>query len=398
MNLNEMSTDQLKDRLEEIRSQGDQLEQEAGELTEERVENLEDMSDERNAIEAELEIRRQKAEEEQRARDEVAAGKGAKPIEKMNQEERKMEYNVNSTEYRNAFLKALKGVPQDTWTEEERAAYVATTGDNTHGASLLIPTTMLNNIWSLIEEQHSILGDITMYRTNTIMTIPVHSAITQGDAAAISENTAATDEINDWTTVTLNGVDYSKTVKISYAMAAMSIDALETYLTNEIATRLGAAMAKDTITGILTNYYSTNATFTAYNSALTFPTVAKAFGALKNPNGQAAVYANNKTLYTYLVGMVDTAGRPIYQRDANEGAQGSLIGYPVKVEDALSDDIILVGYPKNVVGNVVQDVMVETDRDISKHVIVYSGYARYESALAAPKSFAKITVTSASEG
>lgn len=398
MNLNEMSTDQLKDRLEEIRSQADQLEPEAGELTEERVKAAEELSNERSSIEAELEIRRQKAEEEQRARDDVASGKDGESVEKMNNmEERKM-YNTNSPEYRNAFLQTLKGVPQENWTEEERAAYVATTGDNTHGAALLLPTQMLNNIWSLIEEQHSILGDITMYRTNTIMTIPVHSSVSQGDAAAISENTAATDEINEWTTVTLHGVDYSKTVKITYAMAAMSIDALENYLTNEIAARLGAAMAKDTVTGILSNYYTTDATFTAYNSALTFPTVAKAFGALKNPNGQAAVYANNKTLYTYLVGMVDTAGRPIYQHDANEGAQGSLIGYPVKVEDALSDDIILVGYPKNVVGNVVQDVMVETDRDISKHVIIYSGYARYESALAAPKSFAKITVTSATEG
>ena len=67
----------------------------------------------------------------------------------------------------------------------------------------------------------------------------------------------------------------------------------------------------------------------------------------------------------------------------------------MKVDDGLDDDVLLVGYPKNVVGNVVQDIMVETDRDISKHVIIYSGYARYESKLIAPKSFAKISVTSA---
>ena len=67
----------------------------------------------------------------------------------------------------------------------------------------------------------------------------------------------------------------------------------------------------------------------------------------------------------------------------------------MKVEDGLTDDVLLIGYPKNVVGNVVQDVMIETDRDISNHVIIYSGYARYESKLVAPKSFAKITVTSA---
>ena len=341
-----------------------------------------------------------KADAEQRAAlaAKVAGGAGEtvrelRGLEDMKMSEEKKSYTVDSPEYRKAFLEHLRGA---ALPEEMRAAYVGTTGDttpNNHGMGLLVPTTMLNRIWDLVAEQHTILGDITMYRTNTYLTIPLHTAIAQGDAAAISENTAATDEINNFTTVTLHGVDYAKTVKISYAMAQMSIDALETYLTNEIAARLGAAMAKDTITGILTDYYTTDATFTAYSSTVKFADIAKAFGALKNPNGGAVVYATNKTIYNYLVGMVDSAGRPIFQHDANEGAQGRLIGYPVKVEDALSDDVILVGYPKNVVGNVVQDVMVETARDIEKHVIVYSGYARYESKLIAPKSFAKIAVT-----
>ena len=205
-----------------------------------------------------------KADAEQRAAlaAKVAGGAGETVRELRELEDTKMEekksYTVDSPEYRKAFLEHLRGA---ALPEEMRAAYVGTTGDTTpgnHGMGLLVPTTMLNRIWDLVAEQHTILGDITMYRTNTYLTIPLHTAIAQGDAAAISENTAATDEINNFTTVTLHGVDYAKTVKISYAMAQMSIDALETYLTNEIAVRLGAAMAKDTITGIPKDMDGTN--------------------------------------------------------------------------------------------------------------------------------------------
>ena len=357
------------------------------------TEDLESRMAEIQAIDAEVEARKAAAAEEARKAEEAALMTGKTIIE----EERKMDYNISSPEYRSAFLKTLRG---EELNAEERAAYVANTGDTTpdnHGAGLLVPTEMLNNIWSLIEEQHAILGDITMYRTNTYLSIPVHTGIAQGDATAVSENAANEDEINNFITVTLHGVDYSKTVKITYAMAKMSIDALEGYLTNEIAARLGAAMARDTIAGILSDYYTTDNTVVALNDTVTYGDIANAFAALKNANGSAVVYGTNKTIYTRLATLEDTEGHLIFQPDANAGIQGRLLGAPVKVEDGLADDVLLVGYPKNVVGNVVQDVMIETDRDISKHVIIYSGYARYESKLIAPKSFAKISVTSATQ-
>jgi len=386
MNLSEMNGEQLEARLNELMAETCEEKRDALSTDE-----LEARVNEMEAVKAEIEARKAAAAEEARKAEEMAE----KPGEKIFEEDRKMNYDVSSPEYRSAFLKTMKGMELNA---EEREAYVATTGDttaNNHGAGLLVPTEMLNNIWSLIEEQHAILGDITLYRTNTYLSIPVHTAIAQGDATAVSENAANDDEINNFMTVTLHGRDYSKTVKISYAMAQMSIDALETYLTNEIAARLGAAMARDTITGILTDYHTTDNTVVALNNTLTYGDVAKAFGALKNKNGGAVVYGTNKTIYTRLATLEDTEGHLIFQPDANAGVEGRLLGAPVKVDDGLADDVLLIGYPKNVVGNVVQDVMVENDRDISKHVIIYSGYARYESKLIAPKSFAKISVTSA---
>ena len=173
----------------------------------------------------------------------------------------------------------------------------------------------------------------------------------------------------------------------------MSIDGFEQFIVNEIADRLGAALAADVITQIGTDYYSTgNDLDVATSGEVVWSDIAGAFAVLKNASN-VTVYASQATIYKYIVGMVDTTGRPIFQSTANEGVRGYLLGAPVKVEDAISDDLIWIGDPKQVVGNMVQDIMVESDKDIKKHVNIFSGYARFQCALLAPKAFAKLDVT-----
>ena len=121
--------------------------------------------------------------------------------------------------------------------------------------------------------------------------------------------------------------------------------------------------------------------------------IAGAMATLKNALGGAVVYGSRATIYNFLVGMVDTTGRPLYQPNAQAGAEGTLIGCPVKVEDGITGNVLLIGYPKQVVGNMIQDIMVESDRNIKKHVITYAGYARFECKLIAPAAFAKLTVS-----
>lgn len=299
---------------------------------------------------------------------------------------------IDSKEYRTGFLKTMLGL--DLSREERNAvAYVATTGDTTHGAAYVLPRNMLNQIWDLIDEQHAILGDIDLYRTGTILEIAKRTAISQGDATTVNENAANDDEINEYTKVTLTGKDFSKHVDISYAMAKMSIEAFESFLVSEIADRIGAALATDVITQINSDYDSTNnAIQTATALTCKYTDIAAALAVLKNAKGQCTVYASHATIYNYLVGMVDTTGRPIYQPNAQAGAEGTLIGCPVKVEDGISGNAFWIGYPKQIVGNMIQDVMVESDRNIKKHVITYAGYARFECKLMAPKAFAKLTV------
>ena len=69
-----------------------------------------------------------------------------------------------------------------------------------------------------------------------------------------------------------------------------------------------------------------------------------------------------------------------------------MIGAIIKLEDAVADGKILVGDPGRVLCNVVQDILLESDRDIKTHTIIHSGYARAESALMDDKSFASLVL------
>lgn len=299
--------------------------------------------------------------------------------------EEKRDYDASSKEYRNAFLKNLIG---EEMSREERAAFVHTTANTGN----VLPTTMLNQIWDLVSKQHSIMGDITIYRTGTILEVVKHTAIAQGAAKTVAENAANDDEQNTFVKVTLSGKDFSKHVDISYAMQRMSIDAFEQYLVNEISASMGDAMAADVISQIGTDMTSGNKVDSAAASTLTFKEIATLFGKLKRV-GVVTVYATRATIYNYLVGMVDTTGRPIFQPSAQAGQEGTVLGARIKVEDAVADNVLLIGDPKKLVYNMVQDIMVESDKDIKNHVVTYSGYARGQGALIDPDAFAQLTVT-----
>lgn len=306
-------------------------------------------------------------------------------VRSFQQTQQRAEYNAASPEYRTAFLRNLLG---EDMSPEERAAFVHTTANTPN----VLPTTMLNTIWDLVSTEHSIMGDITIYRTGTILEVVKHTAITQGAAKVVAENTANDDETNTFVKVTLSGKDFSKHVDISYAMERMSLDALEQYLTSEIARQLGAAMAADVVAQIGTDMATGNKKTSAKANTVTFAELAGLFGSLARVSN-VAVYAKRSTIYRYLVGMVDTSGRPIFQATAQQGAAGTILGATIKVEDAVADNVMLIGDPKKVVYNMVQDIMIESDRDIKKHVTTYSGYARGQGALIDGEAYAQLTVT-----
>lgn len=374
-----MKLEEIQKRMSEIKTEIDNEDADLNTLETE----LDGLKEERAAI-------MEKAEKRKKMMDTVAGMTDAPVIKEFKEErgEEKMTetYTTSSPEYRSAFFKKMA---EEKLNEVEERAFTHMT-TNTEA---LLPKETVDGIWNMIKEQHSILGDITIYRTGTVIEIVKHTEIVAGDAAQVAENAANVDEQNTFVKVTLSGKDFSKHVEVSYALGKMTAGSLEQYLTSEIAERLGAALAKDVIAQVKLDVDASNVVATA-TDAIAWKEITGLFGRIKNA-GALTVYVNNATLYNKLVSITDAQGRPSFQTSMQEGAQGALLGAQVKIEEALGDNEILLGDPKKVVGNMIQDVMVEFDKDIKRHVNIYSGYARFEAALVAPKAFAQLNVTPA---
>lgn len=299
----------------------------------------------------------------------------------------------NDNEYREAFFNFLRG---EQLEGTQREVFASRNGlDNaftTVTEAAALPVQTLDMIWDLCTEQHSILNDIDIRRTGVTIKVVKRTAITAGKGSKKSSQATADELMKDTkTSVELSGKDFTATVELSYAAAKMSIDALESFIVKDIAEQVGWAMSTDVVETIESGMNADNKLVAASATDFTFKEIAQLFGKCKRCHG-LTVYTSNTTLYNCLVAMVDEMGRPIFQNNAQEGANGSVLGASIKLEEAVADGKLLVGDPKRVIGNVVQDIMVENDRDIQKHTVIYSAYARMQAALIDDQSFASLSL------
>lgn len=297
---------------------------------------------------------------------------------------------MNTSElYKQAFFNTLLN---KELTVEQKNAFVHTTG-LPDAKSLPIPTETLNEIWSLISEEHAITKDIRKIYSKAVIEIPKHTAVVAGAATTVNEGAANADEQNTFTSVTLSGKDFSKTIDISYAALAMTIEAFEAYLKQEIADGISDALADDVFAQIDTDIASGNILETAAVGTMTYADIAGAFAKLKGvTNSKVAVYATRATVYNLLATLEDTEGHLIFQPNANAEIQGYLLGAPVKFDDSVAANRLYIGDATKIPYNVIQDIMVEQDRNIKTHVVTYSGYARMQGALVVPTAFARLSV------
>lgn len=359
-------------------------------INEGKVNEAKALADEVKNLDAQFE-----AEKEATAELNLLKEQSVKPIENLVKiEENKISEKENtemntSALYKQAFFNTLLG---KELTVEQENAFVHTTG-LPDAKSLPIPTETLNEIWSLISEEHAITKDIRKIFSKAVIEIPKHTAVVAGAATTVNEGAANADEQNTFTSVTLSGKDFSKTIDISYAALAMTIEAFEAYLKQEIADGISDALADDVFAQIDTDIADANKLETAAVGTMTYADIAGAFAKLKGvTNSKVAVYATRATVYNLLATLEDTEGHLIFQPNANAEIQGYLLGAPVKFDDSVAANRLYIGDATKIPYNVIQDIMVEQDRNIKTHVITYSGYARMQGALIVPTAFSRLTV------
>ena len=365
-----MRIDEINTRLAAIQGEIDNATGEALTALETEVEQL---TAERQQILDEVQTRQQ-------LRANIAAGLVTGDIIEK-QEEPNMEnrtFTLKSEEYRSAFLKNLRG---EDMSEIERRAFTFLTTNTTQP----LPTVMQNRIIDLMGEAHPIIADVYTMHSNTAITIPVTKSIL-ADAGKTAEGAASNELQITFDNVNLSGEDYTANVTLSYKMQNMAIPAFEDYLITQISARLGSKLAADIVAGIKEKMATENKIATG----VSYANICAGFGELKRV-GTVVVYGTRKGVYNKLVAMVDSNKRPIFQQPITASAAGVLLGCTIKFEDALGDDELLIGDPSKYLQNVVAPVMIESDKNLTNHTVVYSGYTCQEGTLTDDKAFALVS-------
>lgn len=384
---------------------------EGGELTDEESERMAQLTDELNQRMAANDAMNQRMAE---ARAAIESGNAtrveAAPISRGMQFNGSIEETTDYSRYeRTAYFKDLaqrSGLvfADGEMTREERAAFTHLTSNT--GA--VVPTEVQNEIISLIDSSAVLFGDVHRDNFQHIYEIPRHAAIAAGDAAATTEGAApANEEQNTFNTITINGDEIKKTFKMSRKMSVTSIAAFESYIINEMAARLAyAAEGKiiDTLSDATYGMAAANKiTITGANAKLTKAKLVEALGKLKTFNNPASkgaiVYANGTTIWNQIAMVEDANDRSYFiqsEQTDDPTVQGRIFGKFVKQDDAIADNVILIGYPDLFKGNVFDGISIDPYVEHGSQKRCWDGYLLYGGALAVPQAFAKITISASS--
>ena len=386
MEVREMTNDKLKDRLEELRGIGEN----PGERT---AEELEALAQERQAIDAEYETRRQAAAAEQLRRDNVANGQiGGNIMETMPKTEEVRTFDASSPEYRSAWLKNMAvrdGVHLfGEMNTEERDAWTHTTANT--GA--VVTTAVMNRIVELVESEYPMYNDAAKDSMVQGFGIPRHASIVQGDAAATNEGAANDDEKDTFDLLPLSGVEIKKHIVISRKMKWQSIQAFEDWMVRHIAERIGVAKEGRIITQLGDATYGIAAANIGSGVEATDANIRAYLGKVRG-TGAKVLYANAYTIWNILAGINDGAGNKAFipSPQADPVTKGVVYGYTVKEDNNLANKVIYAGAPSKILANNFEELFINRAMDPKTFEDIVAGYSLFDAGLENPLAFVKVT-------
>lgn len=304
--------------------------------------------------------------------------KEEKPMdfEKMTAEE------VRGTEeYRSAFLKGLQGKPLNEI--EKRANEMASTD-----VAGVIPTMTQQTIFTKLREYAPLLNEITLLQVPGNVTFAIEG--TNNAAALHSENAAVTPAADTMSSVSLGGYEIIKVLRISATVRAMAISAFESWLTDILAENIAAKIGAYIIYGTGSSQpkgidyaVAWSDGTNAVDWAAAAPTAAELVELVSylkaGYHRNAKFLMNSKTFWGRIVSVQDNSKFKILTDDYQR-----LLGYPVLLDDNCADDDIFFGDFKKVVGNLSQNISIESSSQSGflYNAIDYRGTAIFDCDLA----------------
>ena len=378
MKFDEMSVEQLEARQAEIAGMDTD-----GATTEE----LEERAGELEAIKAELEAREQAAKEAEEKRQEVAEARLDPVIKEFKLEEKKMNYEVNSPEFREAFLKGLQG---KELTAEERAAVTATAA---------IPTQTMNQIVGKLE-LNPLIAAVDLTQIPGYVTYPAEDSI--ADASWVAMGSESSDSADTLRAVTLGAYKLIKTVEITADVEAMSIDAFETWLVARLANKIEKALDA----GILNGTGSTQATGISVTKSTADGTFTRAgikwdeltgiMGALGGQyHGNASFVMSPSLFFGKVLGMKDSTGNRVVVNDPQEPRKYNVLGFPCIIDGNCATSEILFGDLKAYKLNLAKAIEVKKSEEAAFRTgsYVYRAMTLADGKLADPNAIVRYIAT-----
>ena len=316
-----------------------------------------------------------------------------------------------SAEYRSAFYKTLTGKSLNQAEKnafnramdvEKRAADAYTTSGNT---PVIIPTQTLNEIVSKARTEGGALSIARAFNMPSKIAVPV--ATPSAKAAWHTEGATVNTEQPGITNVTFDANEIIKIFSISAKVKAMSINAFESYLTDELTNCVMECIADALINGTGTGegmglekgvtWDAKNSVTVAAGGSIAYLDVVKAVALLKRGYARRAKWVmNNATLYTAFYGMVDDNKKPIFVPDPRNETIGKILGFDVVVDDFVADNTAYFGDFGYLGYNLANGIAVEssTQSAFRSGLIDYRGMAIADTKVIAPDAFVKLSVAS----
>ena len=312
-----------------------------------------------------------------------------------------------SAEYRSAFYKSLMGkelnaverVAFNRAMELEKRNDAYTTSSNT---PVIIPTTTLNEVVKKARLMGGLIAECRAFNVPSKISVPVATP-----ASKAVWNTEGADVATEQPSIAAVNFDANEIIKvfsISAKVKTMSIDAFESYLTEELTNCVMACLADGIVngtgsgqgTGIETGITWNEGTNLLTTTALTFQNITNVIAKLKRGYSKGAKFAmNNATLYNSVYGLMDGNKRPVFVQNAQDDSVGKILGFEVVVDDNIKDNEIFFGNFAYYGYNMPNGIAVEasTQSSFKSGKVDYRGMAIADCKPIVDEAFIKLAIT-----
>ena len=387
-------TEEINKRLAEIETElnSPEIEKRTAEELDALEKEIRSLKDEKNRIMEAAEKR--KALEKEIAEGKIGNDVTPDVLRGGKDEMQERTFDIASVEYRNAWLKNIRGI--DLSDIEKRAL---TTAEGSAGAA--IPATTVNKIIDKVKEYCPIINKIELLHVKGSVTLPAEG--TTADAQKHTQGATITADADKLVKVTLAGFEITKLVTVSKSVMTMSIDAFEAWLVNKIARKVaekidalifngtgtGEAQGVNAITWSVTNSVTV-----AKDAALTEANVT---GVVALMNGgyfaDAEWYMSSSTFFADFHPLMNKSKNNVV---TEENGVYRIMGKVVNFDERVAaHEAILGDFYRDYIGNLQEDVNVTSQFVTRENSFDFLGCAIFDGKVQAVEAFVKIAKATA---